>query len=96
MSKARILIVDDEEATRELFAELLQRWGYEVDQTADGHGALKLAAGLSAPDRLQDLADVLSLVRANGLPESFAETLDSSVREKYRELWAAAQRVNDR
>ena len=31
MSKARILIVDDEETTRELFAELLQRWGYDVD-----------------------------------------------------------------
>src|SRR5256714_3988481 len=44
MSKARILIVDDEETTRELFAELLQRWGYEVDQTAAGHGALRLAA----------------------------------------------------
>src|SRR6266550_4062946 len=44
MPKARILIVDDEESTRELFAELLQRWGYDVDQTADGHGALKLAA----------------------------------------------------
>ena len=57
---------------------------------------LKLAAGLSAPDRLQDLADVLSLVRANGLQESFAEALDSSVREKYRELWAAAQNPSDR
>jgi len=44
MAKARILIVDDEESTRELFAELLQRWGYDVDQTADGHGALKIAA----------------------------------------------------
>ena len=57
---------------------------------------LKLAAGLSAPDRLQDLADVLSLVRANSLQESFAEALDSSVREKYRELWAAAQNPSDR
>src|SRR5438105_4247636 len=44
MPKARILIVDDEESTRELFAELLQRWGYDIDQTADGHGALKMAA----------------------------------------------------
>ena len=34
MSKARILIVDDEEQTREVFAELLQRWGYDVDFTS--------------------------------------------------------------
>lgn len=52
---------------------------------------LTLAAGISAPDRLQDLADVLSLIRANGLPVGFAESLDGSVREKYRELWTAAQ-----
>lgn len=52
---------------------------------------LKLASGISTPDRLQDLADVLSLIRANSLAESFAESLDGSVREKYRELWTAAQ-----
>lgn len=52
---------------------------------------LKLASGMSSPDRLQDLADVLSLVRANRLAESFADTLDDSVREKFRELWNAAQ-----
>ncbi len=56
---------------------------------------LKLAAGLSAPDRLQDLADVLSLVRANSLSESFADSLDPSVGEKYRELWTAAQNPSD-
>jgi len=53
---------------------------------------LKLASGVSTPDRLQDLADVLALIRANDLLDSFAETLDESVRAKYRELWAAAQR----
>ena len=52
---------------------------------------LKLAAGISAADRLQDLADVLSLIRSNSLPASFGESLDRSVREKYRELWTAAQ-----
>lgn len=57
---------------------------------------LKLAAGLSASDRLQDLADVLALVRANRLPESFAEVLDPFGREKYRELWRAAQNPVDR
>jgi hypothetical protein len=57
---------------------------------------IKLAAGLSAPDRLQDLADVLSLIRANDLPASYASLLDSSVRGKYREIWDAAQRPIDR
>src|SRR6202521_5797957 len=68
MSKARILIVDDEESTRELFAELLQRWGYEVDQTSDGHGALKLAGEMHPDLIISDLVmpklDGLALVRA--------------------------------
>jgi DNA-binding NtrC family response regulator len=68
MTKARILIVDDEESTREVFAELLQRWDYEVDQTADGHGALKLAAETRPDVIISDLVmpklDGLALVRA--------------------------------
>jgi hypothetical protein len=52
---------------------------------------LKLASGISAPHRLKDLADVLELVRASRLPADLAEELDASVREKYRELWRAAQ-----
>ncbi len=52
---------------------------------------MKLASGLSAPDRLKDLADVLELIRAAGLPEDLAEQLDPSVREKYRELWMASR-----
>jgi hypothetical protein len=31
------------------------------------------------------------LVRASRLPADLAEELDASVREKYRELWRAAQ-----
>ena len=56
---------------------------------------LKLASGLSAPDRLKDLADVLELIRAVGLPLELANTLDESVREKYRELWHAASVTRD-
>jgi hypothetical protein len=51
---------------------------------------LKLASGISAPDRLQDLADVMALVRANRLPVAFAANLDPSVRDKFTELWHAA------
>jgi hypothetical protein len=52
---------------------------------------LKLASGLSAPQRLKDLADVLELIRAAKLPANLADRLDTSMREKYRELWNAAQ-----
>jgi hypothetical protein len=56
---------------------------------------LKLASGMSAPHRLKDLADVLELVRAAGLPEGLADSLDASVRGKYCELWRAAQAASD-
>jgi len=52
---------------------------------------LKLASGISAPHRLKDLADVLELIRAAKLPRDLAGRLDETVREKYRELWDAAQ-----
>jgi hypothetical protein len=53
---------------------------------------LKLASGMSAPDRLQDLADVIELIRVNSLAKDFAKGLDDSVRAKYEELWQHAQR----
>ena len=56
---------------------------------------LKLASGLSAPHRLKDLADVLELIRAAGLPEALSAQLDPSVRAKYAELWTAAQTRDD-
>lgn len=52
---------------------------------------LKLASGMSAPHRLRDLADVLELIRARALPQEFSERLDPYVRDKFRELWQAAQ-----
>jgi hypothetical protein len=55
---------------------------------------LKLASGISAPHRLKDLADVLEIVRAQKLGIELGEELDPSVRDKYRELWTAAQAVD--
>jgi hypothetical protein len=52
---------------------------------------LKLASGMTAPHRLKDLADVLELVRAAKLPAGLAASLNPYVREKYEELWRAAQ-----
>jgi len=52
---------------------------------------LKLASGMTAAHRLKDLADVLEVIRAVQLPEDFADNLNSYVREKYMDLWRAAQ-----
>lgn len=52
---------------------------------------LKLASGMTAPHRLKDLADVIEIIRILRLPPGLAEELDPYVREKYRELWGAAQ-----
>lgn len=53
---------------------------------------MKLASGMSAPDRPRDFDDVIQIVRANGLAEDFAGRLHEEVRAKYRELWGYAQR----
>ncbi len=52
---------------------------------------LKLASGMTAPDRLKDLADVQELIKIRGLDESFAGGLDPYVREQYLKLWAAVE-----
>ncbi|MFY9823266.1 MAG: hypothetical protein WAM82_17925 [Thermoanaerobaculia bacterium] len=52
---------------------------------------LKLASGMTAPHRLKDLADVIELIRILEFPAGLAEELDPYVREKFRELWQAAQ-----
>jgi hypothetical protein len=56
---------------------------------------LKLASGMSAPHRLQDLADVLRLIEKRKLPSEFADRLDPWVRDKFSELWQAAQHPDD-
>src|SRR6185369_9475380 len=50
---------------------------------------LKLASGISAPDRLKDLADVQELIKVKKLGSDFAQKLDPYVREKFLELQAA-------
>jgi hypothetical protein len=52
---------------------------------------LKLASGMTAPHRLKDLADVLEMIRILKLQAGLAEEIDPYVREKYMELWGAAQ-----
>ncbi len=52
---------------------------------------LKLASGMTATDRLKDLADVQELIKFRGLSKELAEKLDPYVREKYLELWDAVQ-----
>ncbi len=52
---------------------------------------LKLASGMTAPDRLKDLADVQELIKARGLAADFAEGLNPYVREKFLELWRAVE-----
>jgi hypothetical protein len=56
---------------------------------------LKLASGMTAPHRLQDLADVLRLIESAQLPRELADELDPYVRSKYDELWRAAQHPAD-
>jgi hypothetical protein len=55
---------------------------------------LKLASGISAPDRLKDLADVQELIKIRKLGADFALKLDPYVRAKYLELEDAVRRVN--
>ena len=52
---------------------------------------LKLASGISAADRLKDLADVQELIKVRKLGADFALKLDPYVREKYLELEEAVR-----
>jgi hypothetical protein len=52
---------------------------------------LKLASGMTAPERLKDLADVQELIKIRGLSREFANTLNPYVRGKFLELLKAVQ-----
>jgi hypothetical protein len=53
---------------------------------------LKLASGISAPDRLKDLADVQELIKIRKLDADFAEKIDPYVRARYFELEEAVRK----
>jgi len=53
---------------------------------------LKLASGMTAPDRLKDLADVQELIKIRSLPKDFASQLDPYVRDKFLELCEAVEK----
>jgi len=53
---------------------------------------LKLASGMTASDRLKDLADVQELIKIRGLSRELADKLNPYVREKYLELFTAVER----
>ena len=57
---------------------------------------LKLASGMSAPDRLRDLADVQELIRTEKLTARFASKLAPSVRPTFRELLMQVRRAAGR
>ena len=56
---------------------------------------LKLASGMTAPHRLQDLADVLRVVTNAKLPREFGAKLNPYVQAKFDELWQSAQHPED-
>jgi len=55
---------------------------------------LKLASGITAPGRLEDLADVQELIKIRGLSSEFANSLNPYVRVKFLELLEAVQLGN--
>lgn len=52
---------------------------------------LKLASGMTAPDRLKDLADVQELIKVRGLSADYAGELNPYVRAKFLELVEAVE-----
>lgn len=52
---------------------------------------LKLASGISSPQRMKDLTDVFELIRHARLGRELADALDPYVRDKYLALWSTAQ-----
>ncbi len=56
---------------------------------------LKLASGMTAPHRGQDLVDVMELIRGRGLAKEYGDSLNEYVRARYLDLWELAQTRDD-
>jgi len=56
---------------------------------------LKMASGMTAAHRIQDLGDVIQLIKVNQLPVDYVQHLNPYVHEKFRELWKSAQVVEE-
>ena len=56
---------------------------------------LKLASGMTATDRLKDLADVQELIKLKKLDAHFADRLNEYVRAKYLELYDGVASANN-
>lgn len=57
---------------------------------------LKLASGMTAPQRLRDLADVQEMIRELGLGQEYGLSLDESVRGKFEQLWRTVSESPER
>lgn len=53
---------------------------------------LKLASGMTAPDRLKDLADVQELIKIRKLTKDYASSLDEYVRDRFVALVDAVEK----
>ncbi|MCA9129356.1 MAG: hypothetical protein KDB22_19860 [Planctomycetales bacterium] len=56
---------------------------------------LKIASGMTAAHRPRDLDDAIQLIRVNGLSRDYSNRLNPFVRERFVELWQAAQISED-
>ena len=76
MDRARILIVDDEQAARVGLSEIISVWGYETQTAGDGLEALEIAADFHPTAVVTDVfmprLDGFGLL--NRLREEFPET----------------------
>ena len=88
--RRRILVVDNEEADRELLVQLLEPLGFELRQAASGHDALDLLATGYRPHALfMDLAmpgidgwETLRRVRQMNLPELHCAIVSANAFDK--------------
>ena len=56
---------------------------------------LKLASGMTSPQRPRDFDDAIQLIRINQLPKEFGGQLNDYVVPKFEELWGYAQMEED-